>query len=597
MNSTIIQARDLTKVYRLYAKPYYRFLDMFGLLPNKPGLFSEHVAVDHINLEIKRGEKVAFIGRNGAGKSTLLKLITGVIEPTTGSIDVASRIHALLQIGTGFHPEFTGRENVYSYLAQLGVDGGEAHRKVEEIIEFAELEEYIDQPIKTYSTGMGVRLMFAASTAISPDILVLDEVLGVGDAYFSQKSYERIKSMCDAEQATLLLVSHDLYSAMNICNRFVWIERGRIVADGGPDEVVHRYEASIRDQEEKRLRINHIRVLEENSRASGELHHEDIIIYGHIRTITLQPIDHDLPIESMRVMVEGKLYCEFFLTQKAQSTFGLMLQPGEGNWGEAQTIDGKQARSFTVSGSIYHRAPFYVLANQHFLNKLDKGDVEVTLCYQDKSTTQCCVELITPERAYQGELDNKGCGQWITHSCKLIQSTNAIMNKPPFVRWGSQSFAITDVSFLDENGNAKLIYSINDSMTVRMRYSIRDNNFNQHPVIAVVFIKGGTNLRTHRFILDKARFDYSQFRDGVIEVTANPLMLGPGEYLINIIVMREGGFLKAQRNNTFYTANDQLLDAHNRAYKISILKDDDNNLANDVVFFHPCVWKKDGVVI
>src|SRR5919202_2877465 len=254
MNNLIIQARELTKVYRLYSKPQYRFLDMFGLLGKKRGAFTEHAALDGVNMEILRGEKVAFIGRNGAGKSTLLKLITNVTEPTSGQLKVKGKVHALLQIGTGFHPVFTGRENVYAYLAQLGVTGREANRKCAEIIEFAELEEYIDQPVKTYSTGMGARLMFSTSTAITPNLLVLDEVLGVGDAYFTQKSYERIRELCEGEGATLLLVTHDVYSASKICDRVIWIDRGRVLMDGNAPTLIKAYEDSIRTQEEQRLR-------------------------------------------------------------------------------------------------------------------------------------------------------------------------------------------------------------------------------------------------------------------------------------------------------------------------------------------------------
>jgi lipopolysaccharide transport system ATP-binding protein len=255
MADVVIRAVDLTKVYRLYAKPAYRFLDMFGLLGNRQNAFTEHTALGGINLEIKRGEKVAIIGRNGAGKSTFLKLVTRVIQPTAGSLDVSGDVHALLQIGTGFHPDFTGRENVRAYLAQLGLTGAEAARRCDDAIAFAELEEYIDQPVKVYSTGMAMRLMFAASTAITPDLLVLDEVLGVGDAYFAQKSYERMRELCDRNGSTLLLVTHDIYSATRMCNRVIWLERGSVAMDGGAAEVVKAYAESIRTQEEHRLRL------------------------------------------------------------------------------------------------------------------------------------------------------------------------------------------------------------------------------------------------------------------------------------------------------------------------------------------------------
>src|SRR5262245_5434869 len=223
-----VRARDLRKVYRLYRKPSYRALDIMGFLPASDRYFGEHVALHGVNLDIGRGEKVAIIGRNGAGKSTLLRLITGVVQPTAGTVEVRGATQALLSIGTGFHPELTGRQNAMAYLANFGIAGAQADRMLDDIIEFAELEEYIDQPMKTYSTGMGMRLMFSASTMFVPDLLVIDEVLGVGDAYFQAKSFERIREICSAKGATLLLVTHDIYTASKLCERMIWIDNGAV---------------------------------------------------------------------------------------------------------------------------------------------------------------------------------------------------------------------------------------------------------------------------------------------------------------------------------------------------------------------------------
>src|SRR5262245_50198427 len=164
MSDVVIRAADLRKVYRLYPGPMDRFLDMIRIRGRGNGRYAEHVALDGINLTIRRGEKVAIIGRNGAGKSTLLKLVSKITVPTSGTIEVEGHARALLQIGAGFYPDFTGRENVLAYLAHLGVTGKQAEQQVRTIVEFAELEEYVDQPIKTYSTGMAARLMFATST-------------------------------------------------------------------------------------------------------------------------------------------------------------------------------------------------------------------------------------------------------------------------------------------------------------------------------------------------------------------------------------------------------------------------------------------------
>src|SRR5262249_9238638 len=165
----VVRLQSVGKLYRLYRQPMYRLLDLFGLCPAGPSYFTEHPALDDVNLDITRGEKVAIIGRNGAGKSTLLKAITGLIRPTVGLVEVNGRISNLLQIGTGFHPDFTGRQNVFASLAHQGIIDRQASDLFDTIVDFAEIEEYIDQPMKTYSTGMCSRLMFSAAVMMTPD--------------------------------------------------------------------------------------------------------------------------------------------------------------------------------------------------------------------------------------------------------------------------------------------------------------------------------------------------------------------------------------------------------------------------------------------
>jgi lipopolysaccharide transport system ATP-binding protein len=206
-----------------------------------------------INLEIRRGEKIGIIGRNGAGKSTLLKIITGNIQPTEGTVSVNGRVQALLELGTGFHPEFTGRENIKASLAYQGLSSKVIAKKEEEIIDFAELEEFIDQPIKTYSAGMYARLAFSTATSIEPDILIIDEVLGAGDAYFMNKCIERMRRLTSDRGVTVLYVSHDLGSVQALCDRIAWIKQGSLYADGEPLMIIKQYSAAVRHDEEIRL--------------------------------------------------------------------------------------------------------------------------------------------------------------------------------------------------------------------------------------------------------------------------------------------------------------------------------------------------------
>lgn len=594
MSDVIIRAEDLCKVYRLYSKPQYRMLDMFGLLRKGEGRYTEHIAVNRLNLEIRRGEKVAFIGRNGAGKSTLLKLIARAIEPTSGRLDVNCRVHALLQIGTGFHPEFTGRENVYSYLSQLGVTGGKADRMVDEIVEFTELEEYIDQPIKTYSTGMGMRLMFATSTAIEPDILVLDEVLGVGDAYFAQKSYEKIKSLCEGQGSTLLLVTHDLYSAMEVCERFIWIERGALLMDADAGSVIHRYEASIRDQQEVRLRRRHMKALAENREVS-EKGVESNLLFGQIRCDGNVPIDNDMPISSIRIFgPHGELYSlEPGVTSNGVNQ--LYLQKGEHNWGEVFEDSGRICRAFSRHGSIYHRAPF-VLDSSKVEKLIDQELLEAEVEYRDFGSTPCLIELFHEKGLKRSwlRLGNEGSGEWRRVRGKLTSGTQLEVCQQNIRRYGTQRFLISEIEFLAADGTPSHIFDVGDSLKIRLVYEIRDPSFRQRPVIQLNFLKEGTT-RSHRFALEGQLFDYSQSPRGTLEILAEPLLLGPGGYLVNVVVMSEGGYSR-EGKKAFFTANDNLLDHHSRAYEL-VVRPSDNILANDVVFYHRAKWKRDGRII
>lgn len=208
--------------------------------------FQEFWALKDITFQVKKGEKVGIIGLNGAGKSTLLKLISGVMKPTTGTIKVNGSIAPLLELGGGFDPNYTGRENIYLRGALLGYSKEFMESKFDEIVEFAELEEFIDVPIKNYSSGMKSRLGFSISTMVQPQILILDEVLAAGDAKFRKKSQDRMNSMLN-EKTTVILVSHSMAQIRNLCTRALWLEDGRLVMDGPSKEVTESYLKSIEE--------------------------------------------------------------------------------------------------------------------------------------------------------------------------------------------------------------------------------------------------------------------------------------------------------------------------------------------------------------
>jgi lipopolysaccharide transport system ATP-binding protein len=233
-----IRVEGLGKRYEIYDRPLQRLMQT--VLRGKRTFYREFWAVSNVTLEVKRGETVGLVGRNGSGKSTLLQLVAGTLTPTTGTVTTQGRVAALLELGSGFNPEFTGRENVYLNGAILGIPRREMERAFPEIEAFADIGDFIDQPVKTYSSGMMVRLAFAVSVHVTPDVLIIDEALGVGDTAFQSKCLDRIRRMQEAGVA-ILLVSHAPNTIIEFCDRAAYLDRGKLVAVGGCREILERY--------------------------------------------------------------------------------------------------------------------------------------------------------------------------------------------------------------------------------------------------------------------------------------------------------------------------------------------------------------------
>ena len=245
-----LKVADISKCYQIYARPQDRLMQ--SLWRGRRQFYREFWALHDVSFEVGKGEAVGIIGRNGSGKSTLLQIIAGTLSPTAGSVEVNGRIAALLELGSGFSPEFTGRENVYMNGAILGLGHREIERRFGEIEAFADIGDFIDQPVKTYSSGMLMRLAFAVSVNVEPEVLIIDEALAVGDMGFQFKCLDRLSRLIGSG-ATLLFVSHDLGLVKAFCRRAIYLANGQLRAAGAADEVAELYLLDMRDEQKRSL--------------------------------------------------------------------------------------------------------------------------------------------------------------------------------------------------------------------------------------------------------------------------------------------------------------------------------------------------------
>ncbi|MHC8604052.1 ABC transporter ATP-binding protein [Arenicellales bacterium IMCC58067] len=249
---TVLSVNNLGKSFREYQSEWHRFARWFGL-PVKQ--HTEHWVLQHISFEIHPGEAIGIVGQNGAGKSTLLKMITGTLYPSEGTVAINGRISAILELGMGFNPELSGRENARHASGLMGFSAAQIQDTLPEIEAFAEIGEYFDEPVRTYSSGMQMRVAFAVATGWRPEILIVDEALSVGDAYFQHKCYQRIREFQD-DGTSLLIVSHDRSAILGLCSRAILLENGAVIRDGNPEEVFDFYNAILADKEGNSVQVS-----------------------------------------------------------------------------------------------------------------------------------------------------------------------------------------------------------------------------------------------------------------------------------------------------------------------------------------------------
>lgn len=546
MSDMVIRARNVTKVYRLYAKPEYRFLDMFGLLGKRDSAYTEHAALDGVSLDIARGEKVAIIGRNGAGKSTFLKLVTGVTKPTSGVLELKGTAHALLQIGSGFHPDFTGRSNVYAYLSQLGIVGHEAEQRCAEIIDFAEIEEYIDQPVKTYSTGMAARLMFSTSTAITPDLLVLDEILGVGDAYFSRKSYDRIRHLCDREKTTLLLVTHDVYSAAQICNRMIWLDQGRVMVDLAPTEALKVYEDSIRLQEEARLRKKSEEAIRRASHSTKGAVRDTLIIEV---AATPPPAAGPTYFSRLALYRGGECIAEAPLFDQTGVDSASLVTEGTA-WGELGEWNGRQALPMRCFGSPYHKIAVS-FSVEGLAESAQAKNLEVCIDYGAETSVDLSVRVFLNGRHLCAHALTPTMNDWVQYRAVIKHEDEPLFDVAAGgASIGTGAIMIRDARLVDERGRQTFVLEHGRPARLEVDFDIVDVALVGPVGVGVAILRGGVETACRLFTPD-LHFDGKHMPRGTIVLSVPENWLGTGKYSVTVMLTKQG--YADRTDHVFYT--------------------------------------------
>jgi ABC-type polysaccharide/polyol phosphate transport system ATPase subunit len=337
-NDIAIKVQNLSKCYHIYDNPSDRLKQFVAprlqrmTWQNPKQYFREFWALKDVSFEVKKGETVGIIGRNGSGKSTLLQMICGTLTPTTGSIQTHGRIAALLELGSGFNPEFTGRENVYMNASVLGLSKKEIDARFDDIAAFADIGDFIEQPVKTYSSGMFVRLAFAVVVHVQPDVLVVDEALSVGDFVFRNRCMQKIQSLKQAG-TSILFVSHDLSTVQIICDRVIWINCGNFQASGSPSVVCQNYYAASLEEKSP--------VLEQTTQLKEIIPQQSTEIAHFSRLRTLDNHGHPCDLfnvgDSMRI--DFKLEADLELDE---GIFTISIYRADGDWSIGQTSAEKQ---------------------------------------------------------------------------------------------------------------------------------------------------------------------------------------------------------------------------------------------------------------
>ena len=465
-NEVAISVQDLSKCYQIYDAPHDRLKQfvvprlqsMFGSIPRQ--YFREFWALNDVSFEVNKGETIGIIGRNGSGKSTLLQIICGTLSPTKGSIETNGRIAALLELGSGFNPEFSGRENVYMNAAVLGLSKSEVDGCYDDIVAFAEIGQFIDQPVKTYSSGMMIRLAFAVAINVNPEILIVDEALSVGDELFQRKCFSRIEAI-KKRGVTILFVSHSGRTIIELCDRAVLIDSGEKLASGPPKQIVGRYQKllyapankieEIRKQicsadEDVEEPVNSVENIAKEMQSTTE---QDQILQesfdpGLIPSSTIEyescgayieePIIQTLTGKRVNNLIRGRNYRYVYKVKFDRSAtnvqFGMLIKTVSGVelGGAGSAISPDQKLQYVETGSVYQvEFRFCCMLNSgvYFLNAGVMGDIQESEGFLHRLIDSAMFRILPEDNCYKTGMVDFGCYPEI----QLVQGLDSIKIK------------------------------------------------------------------------------------------------------------------------------------------------------------------------
>jgi lipopolysaccharide transport system ATP-binding protein len=612
-----IRLRGVGKSYRRFTSPIWQAAALLGC-PVPARRFDVFWALNDISFDVRRGERVGLIGRNGAGKSTLLRIIAGQLVPTCGEVSVNGAIQALMELGTGFHPEFNALQNIRTALALNGFTGREMAAKIDDVVEFTELDEFLERPLREYSAGMYARLAFAVATTIKPSVLIIDEILGAGDAYFVGKCTQRIRDLTNSG-ATVLFVSHDLGSVQMICDRAIWLHRGKLCADGGSLAIGKQYQAHIREEEEIRLRARTMSLSRRQSAAIvGSRHSETTTLYRLIGPGGTVP-HHPCYIHEIRYGADERTVGTIAVGGNDTEGDGrLLVDPGKLNWSKATIQAARRCRAFSDYGGTYRHAPFLItwpagLPGGRWLEfeLVPSASQSINLdeycaLAQDYRTLQMIAPdpsqqwrtirvnlpdpvdlpetqsehaaeenaLPSPEDTLDPAPDNPDNddelpdapdeGAVATAPAATLVTAPRWSGPDRNERYGSGEITITEFAVYDATGTRRHTVISGEPITASLSYYAAEPVIDPVAVIAIYLPDGNCAMQ---LISRRDDVEFGRILGyGSFTVDLDPLLLGPGDYVVSVALFKDIDLRSG--------AEPPAYDLHDRAYLLRVLPPD-----------------------